>query len=100
MGFVQLAKIEKLSVDEIKNSIDDEPNNNIVEITGVNPDDSTIKVESPKGTARKRNPILTPYKKMLGQYTDDGIKMMNSVHDYIMNKNPEKDFDDAMWIHN
>ena len=35
MGFVQLAKIEKLSADEIKKSIDDEPNNNIVEITGV-----------------------------------------------------------------
>ena len=29
MGFVQVAKIEKLSADEIKNSIDDEPNNNI-----------------------------------------------------------------------
>ena len=33
MGFVQVAKIEKLTIDEIKNSIDDEPNNNIVEIT-------------------------------------------------------------------
>ena len=26
--------------------------------------------------------------------------MMNSVYDYIMNKNPEKDFSDEMWIHN
>ena len=26
--------------------------------------------------------------------------MMNSVYDYIMNKNPERDFGDEMWIHN
>ena len=70
------------------------------EITGRNPDDSTIEVELPKGKACKRTPILTPYEKMLGQYTDDDIKMMNSVYDYIMNKNPEKDFGDEMWIHN
>ena len=66
MGFVQVAKIEKLSIDEIKNSIDDEPNNNIVEITGVNPDDSTIEVELPKDTACKGIPILIPYERCLG----------------------------------
>ena len=25
---------------------------------------------------------------------------MNTVYDYILNKNPEKNFDDKMWIHN
>ena len=25
---------------------------------------------------------------------------MNTVYDTIMNKNPEKKFDDEMWIHN
>lgn len=52
----------------IKNSIDGEPNNNIVEITGVHhtsvqdmsDDDSIIMVEPPKDTKCKRNPILTP----------------------------------------
>ena len=35
MGFVQVARIEKLSPDEIKKAINDEPNNNIVEITEI-----------------------------------------------------------------
>ena len=37
---------------------------------------------------------------MLGQNTYDDIKMINTVYDYIMNKNPERDFGDEMWIHN
>ena len=32
---MQVAEIKKLSVEEINNSIDDEPKNNIVEIIGV-----------------------------------------------------------------
>ena len=35
LGFVQVAEIKKVSVEEINNSIDDEPKNNIVEIIGV-----------------------------------------------------------------
>ena len=66
----------------------------------MNPDDSTIEVEPPNDTAWKRTPTLTPYEMMLGQYTEDDIKMMNSVYNYIMNKNPEKDFGDETWIHN
>ena len=35
MGFVQVAKIEKLSTEEINNSINNEPGNNIVQISEV-----------------------------------------------------------------
>ena len=38
MGFVQPAKIEKMTIEEINDCIDDEPNNNIVPITGVDSD--------------------------------------------------------------
>ena len=54
---------------KLKNSIDNEPNNNIVEITGVDPDDSMIEVEPPKDTTCKRTSTLTPYEVMVGQYT-------------------------------
>ena len=71
---MQLAKIEKLSADEIKNSIDDEPNNNIVEITGVHHapsedqrnNESVIEAESFKDTTCKRTPKLTPYEVIVG----------------------------------
>ena len=47
-----------------------------------------MEAKSPKGTTCKRIPILTRYEKMLGQYTDVDMKMMNNVYDHIMNKNP------------
>ena len=68
MGFVQVARIEKLSADEIKKAINDEPNNNIVEITEVHDassedqrnNESVMEAESPKDTTCKRTPKLTP----------------------------------------
>ena len=74
MGFVQVAKIEKLSADEIRESINDEPNNNIVEITEVNdtlPEDqssneSVMEIESLNNTTCKRTLELTQYEKMFG----------------------------------
>ena len=35
LGFIQVADIEKVSAEEIENSFNDKPNNNIVRITGV-----------------------------------------------------------------
>ena len=66
---MQLAKIEKLSVNEIKNSIDDEPNNNIVQITGVHNnsvkdmiDGDTVMIDEPsKDTKYKRSHRLTSF---------------------------------------
>ena len=101
-------KIEKLSADKIKNYIDDEPNNNIVEITEVHNtlsehqrnNESIIETESPKDATCKSTPKLTPYEKLVGQYTEGDVKMMNNVHEYIINSKPEKDFGDVMWINN
>ena len=39
-------------------------------------------------------------KKMFGQYTEGEVKVMNDVHEYIINGKPEKDFGDVMWINN
>ena len=35
MGYVQPANIKTLTIEEINNAVDDDPNNNIVPITGV-----------------------------------------------------------------
>ena len=56
--------------------------------------------ESPKDATCKCAPKLTPYEKMVGQYSEDDVKMMNDVHEYIINSKPEKDFGDVMWIKN
>ena len=38
----------------------------------------------------------TYYGKIIGQYTEGEVKMMNDVHEYIINSKPEKDFGDVM----
>ena len=48
MGFVQVAKIEKLSTDEINNSINDEPGNNIIEIKEVESDEMQANTDEDK----------------------------------------------------
>ena len=71
---MQLAKIENLSVDEIKHSIGDEQNNSIVEITGVDnarvqemSDVDSIMDDEPSADMKyKRFYKLIPYKKLVG----------------------------------
>ena len=42
---------------------------------------------------------LTPYEKIVGEFTDEEIKVMGSVYNYIMRKD-DKNFGDKMWINN
>ena len=107
LGFVQVAKIKELSMDEINNIINDEPNNNIVEITEVDnnsmqvtsDEDTEMIVESPTNTMYKRFHKLTPYKMLVGQFSDEEIGIMGCVYNYIM-REEVRNFGDEMWIHN
>ena len=84
MGFVQVAKIEKLSTEEINISINDEPGNNIVEINEVESDvmqditneDTEMTTQLSNNTTFKRFNKLTPYEKIVGEFTDKEIKVI------------------------
>lgn len=102
-----MADIKKLSVEIINNSIDDKPNNNIVEIIGVgntlvknmSDEDTVMNDESSVNTKYKSFHKLTPYEMLVGKFTDENIKIMACVYNYIL-RIGVKNFGDRMWIQN
>ena len=63
--------------------------------------EDTVMIDEPsEDTKYKRSHKRIPYELLVKEFNDDDIRVMNSVYNYIMRKGDEKDFGDAIWIHN
>ena len=85
----------RYSTEEINNSINDEPGNNIVEINEVESDemqvitdeDTEMIIQPPSNTMFKRFYKLTPYEMIVGKFSNEEIKVMGSVYNYWKTRN-------------
>ena len=79
MGFVQVAESKKLTVEEINNSIDDEPKNNIVDIP--KSETVTIEVDPQSDESYSSTDTNNKYKSMEEDYVD--IYPRNALQNYF-----------------